>query len=462
MPFWERNRLARVVFVSLALSARARAEAGADDAARHFERAIAHADAQEFDQALVEFRKAYELSPHYSVQYNIGLAAAAAGRTLAAVEAFERYLADGGAEVPGERHAHVTALLRAERAKLAQLALELEPETAVVLLDGKPASLPEGGLVLEPGKHALVVRAPGYLERSLSLELRAGETSKVVVALTRLGSRKLELACAVPDVEVRLDGTAVGGTADARQHVSIDVPEGAGVLELRRAGYRTQEIQLASITDRRPKCSMEPLAPARTAELALRVSEAGSTVLLDGQPFRGERLVAGRHGVLVQRRGFQPFSRTISVAAGQKLGLDIELAPTAAYRAEYERRARTQRLGAYVLGIAGLGVGVGALATRLYSNHLYGEWESERDRLPPAGAPGTSPEDETAQIENDARQERIQTLDRVALGLGITSAVVVGAGVVLYLHGDDPDRYKKSGRIGVTLRGSTVAVSAGF
>ena len=460
---WEKSRIACVLVVSLALSARAHAQSAADEAARHFERAIAHADAHEFDAALIEFEKAYELSPHYSVQYNIGLASAAAGRTLAAVRAFERYLAEGGAEIPAERRAQITALIRAERAKLAILELELEPRNAEVVLDGNPTTLPEKGLELEPGAHELVVRAPGHLERRLPLTLRAGETSNVVVALTHVSSEKVALHCGVPDVEVLLDGQPLANTGEATGALSLTVPEGKSSLALRRAGYETQPIVLVRHADRPVRCDLRSLPASRTARLTLRVSEPGFSASLDGEPYRNESLVPGRHRVVVTRAGFSAFARTVSLAPGQRLGLDVELVPTAAHRAEYEQRARLHRTGAYVAGIAGLGAGVAALATRLSANHLFSVWNEEQAKLPPLGAPTPpTPAEVSAQAENDERRERVQTLDRASLGLAITSGVLLGGAAALYFTGSDPDRYRQKGRVGVAVAGTSLKFQAEF
>jgi tetratricopeptide (TPR) repeat protein len=163
---WKRTLCLCLVLVAWIFPRFAQAEAGADEAARHFERALAHADALEFDAALVEFQKAYELSPHYSVNYNIGLACAASGRALSAVRAFQRYLDEGGAEVPPERRTRVTTLIKTERPKIARLSLDVQPASAKVTLDGKSVSFPPDGLELDPGNHTVLLEAPGRVERS--------------------------------------------------------------------------------------------------------------------------------------------------------------------------------------------------------------------------------------------------------------------------------------------------------
>jgi hypothetical protein len=456
------SSVAFFLFVILSLSGRVRAASPAEEAARHFEKAIGHADAREFDAAVVEFQRAYELSPHYSVHYNIALALIAAGRSLAAVQAFERYLAEGGAEVSASRRAQVEAMLESERAKLGRLVLGIEPKDARVSVDGKAVKVPDAGLELEPGDHSVLVQAPGHVERALSVTLRARETATVMVALTPHLTRRIELGCALPDVTLKFDGQPIGQTGDGARAVSFVLPRDSRELRLERTGYLDQVVSLTETDGELAlACALTALPASRTARLTLRVSEAGSSVLVDGESFRGGPLVFGRHRVIVQRPGFLPFSRTVALDGGRTLVLDVGLTPTATFRAQYEKHAWTRRRIAYGLGVAGLGVAAGALATVLYSNHLYGEWQDEQARLPPVGAP-TTPAEDTAQAENDELQNRILRLDRVSIGLAVAGTALVGSAVWLYLDGDDPERYRRGGRVAVGVSGTTLGLRAGF
>jgi hypothetical protein len=457
---WKRSFCLCLALVAWLFPALAQAETGADEAARHFERALSHADALEFDAALVEFQKAYELSPHYSVNYNIGLACAASGRALSAVQAFQRYLDEGGAEGPPERRTRVTTLIKTERPKIARLALDVQPQSAKATLDGKSVSFPPEGLELDPGRHTVVLEAPGRGERTFSVTLRPGEFSQLSAALDEVSTRELELRCDVPDVAIEVDGKSTGQASDGAHPVSLTLPPHARELGLHRAGYRDELIPLGGAA-RALDCRMTPLAESRTARLTLRLSESRAQVLLDGAPFRGERQVPGRHRLLVQHAGFEAYSRMVTLGEGQVLELDVELVPTAEYRRRYESRARTQRHGAYGLGIAGLGAAIGAVVTGVYSNHLYDEWRETQQNLPPSGVPLSSAQSHT-QAENDERKQRIETLDRFTVGLGVASALFLGTAVWLDLTGDDPNRYGKSGSLAVGLTGSNVALSGAF
>jgi tetratricopeptide (TPR) repeat protein len=80
------------------------ADDGADAAAKEaFDKGSAYHKAQKFDEAADAFERAYQLRPSWKILYNVGQDSAAAKRYGAALEAFERYLVDGGDAILSER-----------------------------------------------------------------------------------------------------------------------------------------------------------------------------------------------------------------------------------------------------------------------------------------------------------------------------------------------------------------------
>jgi tetratricopeptide (TPR) repeat protein len=72
-----------------------------------FKQGIDQFDQQNFEDALVAFQKADQLNPSWKLAFNIGQCQAALKRYGLAIEAFERYLAQGGDEVPDDRRSKV-------------------------------------------------------------------------------------------------------------------------------------------------------------------------------------------------------------------------------------------------------------------------------------------------------------------------------------------------------------------
>jgi hypothetical protein len=425
-------------------------------AARHFERAITHADEKQFDQAIVEFQKAYEVQPHYSVQYNLGLAYAGAGNPSRALGAFELYLSGGGAAVPRERRERVEELMRGLRAKVGRVRLRVDPPGATVHVDGAPFSPDPSGNWFDPGEHKVLLRAKDHAERALLVTVRTNETVEVNAMLARLPARSLSLVCPVPDVSVQVDGRQLAVTSGYAGIWRTVVPPDARTLVFHRVGYADHAMTLDDAAVDRPlACVLRPVQQHATARLDVRTSEAGALTTVDGLPFRGLPLVPGKHIVSVRRPGFEPFRRVVVLEAWRTLSLFATLSPTAAYRFEYERRASRRRTQAYFVAGAGLTLAALSVATLVYSNELYDDWEAEQAKLP-ADPSARAPEQHRAQAENDERKSEIQTLDRVAFSLGIGSALTFGAAVWLYVGGDDPRRYRGRAKRPV---GSAIAIA---
>ncbi|HUT78468.1 MAG TPA: tetratricopeptide repeat protein [Polyangia bacterium] len=86
-------------------------------------------------QAASAFREAYRLSPSWKIFYNIGQCEAAAKRYGLALEAFERYLAEGGDEVDAARRDEVLAEVERLRKMVGTVSISA-PDGAVVFVEG--------------------------------------------------------------------------------------------------------------------------------------------------------------------------------------------------------------------------------------------------------------------------------------------------------------------------------------
>ena len=86
----------------------------------HFKQGVELAKAGSYEAALAEFKQAYQLSPHFSVLYNIGQAELALERPGLAVETLRRYLAEGGEQIEPARRAEVESTIATELERLGQ------------------------------------------------------------------------------------------------------------------------------------------------------------------------------------------------------------------------------------------------------------------------------------------------------------------------------------------------------
>lgn len=126
-------------------------------------------------EALVEFKRAYGLSPSFRILYNVGLCQAALGDSVAAVEAFSGYLREGGERIASARRAQVDAEIARLSKELAWLKIDVEERAAEVTVDG--ASLGQGPFSrevrLNRGRHTVSVRSADGTVKTQSITLEA-------------------------------------------------------------------------------------------------------------------------------------------------------------------------------------------------------------------------------------------------------------------------------------------------
>jgi tetratricopeptide (TPR) repeat protein len=123
--------------IGLALSLTASVAAQDDEAqARElFKQGVDQYDQQEYEDALEAFEKADELNPSWKIAFNIGQCQAALKRYGLAIEAFERYLAEGGDDVPSERRTKVLDELSQFRKMVGGVLVKGEDDVVVVIDD---------------------------------------------------------------------------------------------------------------------------------------------------------------------------------------------------------------------------------------------------------------------------------------------------------------------------------------
>lgn len=114
-----------------------RAQSESRAAAReHFDRGVAAYDEKRFSDAAEEFESAYKLSRAFKILFNVGQVNVALGRPVEAVDAYDRYLKQGGATITAERRKEVQIEIEHQLARIGTLAIRTSPEGADVRIDG--------------------------------------------------------------------------------------------------------------------------------------------------------------------------------------------------------------------------------------------------------------------------------------------------------------------------------------
>lgn len=139
------------------------------------------------------------------------------------------------------RETRLSASLRPLRT--GELFLEARPEGAEVYLDGRFAGRAPLRVSLEAGLHEVRVLAPGHAEYRAQVEVRPGETLRLLVELVPVRA-VLELYLNV-EARVFLDGEEVGVARGG--YLRLEAPFGEHELTLVAPGYRTlvQTVQVS-------------------------------------------------------------------------------------------------------------------------------------------------------------------------------------------------------------------------
>lgn len=152
-------------------------------------RALLEANPPDYNAALAEFMRAYELLAGHPRRYlelsNIGRCHQGLGQYDRAMEYYERYLREG--EVRAEDRAQVEASIAALRDILGTLRIEVDVAGAEVWVDDRQVGAAPGRVRIPAGRHVVELRAPGHAPSRREVELASRQERALSFSLERLG-----------------------------------------------------------------------------------------------------------------------------------------------------------------------------------------------------------------------------------------------------------------------------------
>jgi|LNFM01.1.fsa_nt_gb hypothetical protein len=230
--------------------------APSSDARAHFDAGVAASNAGRWQDALREFEQARAIQATAPVLYNLGLAQRAVGRIGDARATFRALVAEHGARLSAERRTEIQGYLTEAESTLARLELTVSPEQATVTIDGAPATA--RAIELDPGRHEIVVEAPGFRRQRREIELRRGGSAMVDLRLEREELRRRLIVEVDPSIaSVRVDGQPRGSGT-----VELQLEPGTHQLEVQAPSYlRYQRSVRITDADVRLRVALERQSP---------------------------------------------------------------------------------------------------------------------------------------------------------------------------------------------------------
>jgi hypothetical protein len=226
------------------LSAVAQAE-DIDRSKTHYQAAVAHFDAGDYEKALAEFQSAAKHSSRPEFQYNIARCYEMIGDALHAYIHFRRYL-----ELRPQASDRSDVLERLERLqrRVGELQIRVTRPEAEVSVDGARVTVTlDKPIAVTVGAHVVVATRPGFAAASATVDVRGGEMVSVTL------DPSVPLATAPPKRRV---GLWVGVGVAAAVVVAGAIT--AGVLLSRPAAGGTDFWQTSSTACMAP-CKVEDL-----------------------------------------------------------------------------------------------------------------------------------------------------------------------------------------------------------
>jgi hypothetical protein len=183
------------LLLGLTTTAHAEGDAQLEEARAHVQKGQQFYDEDAFEAARAEFQRAYEQSKSYKILYNLALVSTQLNDFATAYRHHERYLRDGGAEVPEPRRAEVLRALERLRPRIALVTIETDPPGAEITIDDRrvgaaPLAAP---VMLNPGEHKIGARAAGREPAYRHMSLTAGESRRVALELARVQTETVAL-----------------------------------------------------------------------------------------------------------------------------------------------------------------------------------------------------------------------------------------------------------------------------
>lgn len=197
------------------LSSEGQVEAADPSTSPEYDKLLDHAvesfEAEDYVKARELFEQAYALRPNARVLRGLGISALHLERFTVSNRELGEALSETKQPLTANQREGVKELLTWMQLNLGTLQLHLQPANALVTLDDEPVT--ESELLVKPGSHHVVVSADGYFSQEKPLELAAGQTKSLKVALRRDTSVQTP---SVSITDVALSAFMAGGNASLR------------------------------------------------------------------------------------------------------------------------------------------------------------------------------------------------------------------------------------------------------
>lgn len=295
----------------------ATAAGAASGANAHFKRGIELYGEGDFNAALIEFRRAYELDPRYQALYNIGETYFQLQDYASALKTLDKYLKDGGDQVPADRREEVQRDIEKLRSRVATIAVASRTPGVDIAVDDVPMGRTPlaGPLTVSAGRRKITASRPGKPPVTQIVEVAGGDSKSIALDIAGDAPGEAEKPRSVPVAPWVVTGVlaagavvtgvmAVGASSSLKDElakmpgdagaissahgkafalgVTTDVLAGAAIVMAGVSIYFTAAAQPSKKAEK-PAAALRVLGPAEVAPAgSLRLTAGPRSLLLQG------------------------------------------------------------------------------------------------------------------------------------------------------------------------------------
>ncbi len=184
-----------------------------DEASVRYKRGTELFEEENYVGALIEFRKAYELTHEYKVLYNIGVLCQQLQDYVCALDSYETYLKAGGGDLPQKRKDEVTNSISTMKSRIGAITIVTnEPGVDITVDDVARGKTPLAApILLSIGHHVLVAEKPGKTTVRRALDVAGREQTTLNLELVDLVAGRDNTPSTTPSRFTTLSWVGIAG-----------------------------------------------------------------------------------------------------------------------------------------------------------------------------------------------------------------------------------------------------------
>lgn len=177
--------LSSTVAVPTVAHAQPTQQAKADEAKTRYLKGVDLFDEGDYQAALIEFKRSYELVPNFNVLYNIGQVYFQLADYANALRTLQQYLEEGGKRIPSSRKTDVEKDIDKLKSRVATVTIKVNVKDAELRIDDQPINQPlSAPIMVSAGKRKFEVGKIGFRSVTKTEEIAGQENRELSFELT--------------------------------------------------------------------------------------------------------------------------------------------------------------------------------------------------------------------------------------------------------------------------------------